>query len=50
MDFLLHNAVADLPGPQFLGFYVFVIGATLIGGAWLRRRQDVSRPQQRPPV
>ena len=37
MDFLNHNALADMPGPAFLGLY-FVFGALviLIVNAWVR--------------
>ena len=40
MDWLLHNFIADMPGPDFLLFYGGAIALTLAGCWWALRRID----------
>ena len=43
MDIILHNFIADMPGPYFLGFYALTIIATLILCWILKHVADYSR-------
>jgi uncharacterized protein (TIGR04222 family) len=40
MNWLLHNPIADMPGPSFLGFYGCVVVATLLWCWWRARKLD----------
>jgi uncharacterized protein (TIGR04222 family) len=40
MTWLMHNPIADMPGPQFLWFYAVAIGVILGYGWWSLRRWD----------
>ncbi len=48
MDIILHNFIADMPGPYFLGFYALAIVATLILCWILKHVADYSRFLPRP--
>ncbi len=50
MNWLLHNPIADMPGPRFLLFYAMVIVLTVVG-CWLARRSsDPTTTLAPPPV
>ncbi len=40
MDWLLHNAIADMPGPWFLLYYGSFIVITWAACFWVARRAD----------
>ncbi len=50
MNWLLHNPIADLRGPDFLILYSLIILATLVGLRLYLRSRDTTRPLQPPPV
>jgi uncharacterized protein (TIGR04222 family) len=50
MDIILHNFIADMPGPYFLGFYALTIIATLILCWILNYVADYSRFLPTPPI
>ena len=43
MNFLLHNPVTDLPGPQFLAFFALVAIVTCFLAYWVRKIVDRTR-------
>src|SRR4051794_20624292 len=42
MDWLFHNAIADLRGPQFLLFYALVITVTICWAKYAVNKQDLT--------
>jgi uncharacterized protein (TIGR04222 family) len=50
MDWLVHNPIADLSGPEFLVLYGVVIAATLLWCWWQVRASDPTTGQAPPPV
>ena len=50
MDWLMHNAIADMRGPEFLRFYAVVIVFTLALAAWLLRLRDPTRMMSVPSI
>lgn len=50
MEFLLHNAIADMRGPQFLLVYGVVIVVTLIAARFLSRPWDLWADEEPPPL
>ena len=50
MNWLLHNPLADLRGPDFLAVYAVVIFATLLGLNLYLRGLDTTRSLKAPPV
>ena len=49
MEWLVHNAIADMYGPRFLVLYASVIGLT-IGVCWWVLRQRDATSSVRPPL
>jgi hypothetical protein len=50
MDWLVHNPLANLPGPAFLVLYGVVIAATLLWCWWRARAADPTTAQSPPPL
>src|SRR5687767_12547872 len=50
MEWLAHNPIADMRGPDFLRLYAAVIVFTLLGCAWLFRLRDPTRLMSAPSV
>src|SRR3954447_14648585 len=50
MDWLLHNAISDLPGPSFLLIYGAVIVAVVLHARWSMSRADRSLELGPPPL
>jgi uncharacterized protein (TIGR04222 family) len=50
MDWFLHNPIGDMPGPQFLVFYLLVIVLTTVGASLWRKAADPTRGLAPPSV
>ena len=50
MDWFLHNPIGDMPGPQFLVFYLLVIVLTTVGASLWRKAADPTRALAPPGV
>ena len=50
MDWLIHNPIADLPGPAFLGVYAAAIAMTCFAAFRAIRARDTSGWREPPPV
>src|ERR1043166_7994407 len=50
MDWLRHNPIADMPGPEFLLIYFLVCVGTIVTCFWVARRRDPTRGMPLPRV